>query len=174
MAELQSIIAFHGRHFVRHLRICNPICVKLLQGMSGVIPSTIKNDVSISNRFHEVHKRGTHTHRQTDRQTHTHTHDDSTRQFVAFRLKNWSDFKNVRRGEGDRGSSCAIDLRAAMSDGWTVKEARERRRAAQINMFTGHSGRNGEASDVWPAGVYAALLCAVAGRRVVYYPHHSH
>ena len=31
-----------------------------------------KNDVSISNRFPEVHKRGIHT--QTDRQTHTHTH----------------------------------------------------------------------------------------------------
>ena len=30
MAELQPIIMFNGRHFVRHLGICNPICVKLL------------------------------------------------------------------------------------------------------------------------------------------------
>ena len=31
MAELQPIIVFHGRHFVRHLGICNLICVKLLE-----------------------------------------------------------------------------------------------------------------------------------------------
>ena len=74
MAELQPIIVFHGRHFVRHLGICNPICVKLLQTMSGVISHNFKkNNVSISNRFPEVHKRGTHTQteKKTDRQTHT-------------------------------------------------------------------------------------------------------
>ena len=27
----------HGRHFVRHLGIYNPICIKLLQLMSGAI-----------------------------------------------------------------------------------------------------------------------------------------
>ena len=27
----------HGRNFVRHLGICNPICIELLQRMSGVI-----------------------------------------------------------------------------------------------------------------------------------------
>ena len=37
MAELQPIIVFHGRHFVRRLGICYRICVKLLQLMSGVI-----------------------------------------------------------------------------------------------------------------------------------------
>ena len=42
MAELQPITAFHGRHFVRYLGICNPICVKLLQIMSGVIPRNLK------------------------------------------------------------------------------------------------------------------------------------
>ena len=42
MAELRPNIVFHGRHFVRHLEICNPICVKLLQVMSGVISSNIK------------------------------------------------------------------------------------------------------------------------------------
>ena len=56
MAELQLIIVFHSRHFVSHLELCNPICVKLLQVMSGVIPSNLnKKDVSISNRFPEVH-----------------------------------------------------------------------------------------------------------------------
>ena len=44
--------------------------------MSGVISLNLKkNDASISNRFPGVHKRGIHTHRQTD----THTHDDSIR-----------------------------------------------------------------------------------------------
>ena len=72
MAELQPIILFHGRHFVHHLRICNPICVKLLPIMSGVIPHNFKkNDVSISNRFPGVHKRIIHT--------DTQTHDDSIR-----------------------------------------------------------------------------------------------
>ena len=33
---LQPIIVFHGRHFVRHLGICNRICVKLLQLMCAV------------------------------------------------------------------------------------------------------------------------------------------
>ena len=62
----------HGRHFVRHLGICNPICVKLLQIMSGVVPRNLKIiDVSISNRFPGVHKRGIYT--------DTHTHDDSIR-----------------------------------------------------------------------------------------------
>ena len=32
-----TAIPLHGRHFVRHLGICNPICIKLLQLMSGVI-----------------------------------------------------------------------------------------------------------------------------------------
>ena len=49
MAELQSIIVFHGRHFVRHLGICYRICVKLLQLMCAVITHNPvkKNDVSI-------------------------------------------------------------------------------------------------------------------------------
>ena len=76
MAELQPIIAFHGRHFVRQLGICNSICVKLLKIMSSVIPRNLKKyDVSISNRFPGVHKRGIHTHTDTDK--HTDTHDDS-------------------------------------------------------------------------------------------------
>ena len=78
MSELQSIIVFHDRHFVRDHGIfnpicvkrdhgiCNPICVKLLQIMSGVIPRNVKK-----RRLYlkpEVHKRGIHT------DTHTHTH----------------------------------------------------------------------------------------------------
>ena len=73
MDELQPIIVFHGRHFVHHLGICNLICIKLLQIMSSVIPRNLKNDVSISNRFSEVHKCGIHT------RTQSHTHDDSIR-----------------------------------------------------------------------------------------------
>ena len=67
MAELRRDIMFHSRHFVRHVEICNPICVKPFQVMSGVIPRNLKNDISILIRFPEVHKRGIHTH------THTHT-----------------------------------------------------------------------------------------------------
>ena len=84
MDESQPIIVFHGRHFVRHLGICNPICVKLLRVMSGVIPRNLKNEVSISNRFPGVHKRGTHT--QTDRRTHT-TIAWGEMQCVEFRLQ---------------------------------------------------------------------------------------
>ena len=72
MTELWPIIVFHGCHFVRHLGICNPICVKLLQVISGVIPS-----VSISNRFPEVYNRRMHTHTHTH--THTHFQDSITR-----------------------------------------------------------------------------------------------
>ena len=75
MAELQPIIVFHGRHFVRHLGICNPIRVKLLQVMSGVIMRNLtKNDVSILNRFPGVHKRGIYAHAHTHTHTHIHTH----------------------------------------------------------------------------------------------------
>ena len=37
MAELQPFIVFHSHHFVRHLGICNLICVNVLQLMSRVI-----------------------------------------------------------------------------------------------------------------------------------------
>ena len=42
-------IPLHGRHFVCHLGICNPICIILLQLMSGVTThnSVKKNEVSI-------------------------------------------------------------------------------------------------------------------------------
>ena len=63
MAELQSVM-FHGRHFVRHLGICNPICVKLLQMMSGVNARNLKKDISVSNRVPDVLKRGIYTHTQ--------------------------------------------------------------------------------------------------------------
>ena len=83
MDELQPIIVFHGRYFLRHLEICNPICVKLLQIMSRFIPRNLKkNDVLSQSVFPEVHKRGTHTHTYTHTHTdttHTDTHDDSIR-----------------------------------------------------------------------------------------------
>ena len=50
--------------------------------MSGVISRNEKYDVSISNRFPGVHKRGIRTHtRQTDR----HTHDDDSNRRNAMR-----------------------------------------------------------------------------------------
>ena len=49
MAELQPIIVFYGRHFVRHHGICYRICVKLLKLMCAVIThNSVKiNEVSI-------------------------------------------------------------------------------------------------------------------------------
>ena len=43
-------LALHSRHFVRHLGICNPICVKLIQLMSGAIThnSVIKRSLRIN------------------------------------------------------------------------------------------------------------------------------
>ena len=48
MAELHPIIVFHVHHFVSHLGICHPICVKRVQLMSGVFTQhSEKNEVSI-------------------------------------------------------------------------------------------------------------------------------
>ena len=74
MAELQPIIVFHDCHFVRHLEISNPICVKLLQVMSGIVPHNLKkNDVSIKPLSWRLQTRHTHTHRHMHTDTHTHT-----------------------------------------------------------------------------------------------------
>ena len=73
MAELDPIIVFHGRHFVHHFGICNSICFKFLQIMSGVIPCNLKKRRLYLKPFSRgPHTRHTHTHTQT--QTHTHTH----------------------------------------------------------------------------------------------------
>ena len=86
MAELRPNIVFHGRHFVRHLGICNPICVKLLLVMSGVIPSNLKKRRLYLKPFswgpqtrHTNTSRHTqtHTHTYTQRERETHTRDDS-------------------------------------------------------------------------------------------------
>ena len=80
MNELQAIIVFHGRHFVRHLGICNPIRVKLLQIMSGVIPRNLKTGrLYLKPYVYLASTKAAYT--QTGR--HTDTHDD----IVAFRLK---------------------------------------------------------------------------------------
>ena len=49
MAELQPIIVFHIRNFVRHLGICYRIWVKLLQLMCAAIThnSVKKNEISV-------------------------------------------------------------------------------------------------------------------------------
>ena len=75
--ELRPIIVFHDRNFVRHLGICNPVCVKLLHVMSGVIPSNLKKTPSPSQTVFLRSTNASYTH--TDRQTDTHTHDDSIR-----------------------------------------------------------------------------------------------
>ena len=79
MAELQPIIVFHGCHFVHHLGICNPICIKLLKIMSGVIPHNLKKKptslsqtVFLASTNEAYRQTDTHTH--TDRQTQTDTH----------------------------------------------------------------------------------------------------
>ena len=61
--------------------------------MSGIVPRNLKkNDVSDSNRFPGVQKRGIHTETQTHTHTDTHTHTHMSTaigetQCVAFRLK---------------------------------------------------------------------------------------
>ena len=76
MAELQPIIVFHGHPFVRHLGICNPIGVKLLQVMSGVIPRNFKKKHVYLKPF-SWGPQTWQTH--TDRHTHRDTHGDSIR-----------------------------------------------------------------------------------------------
>ena len=68
MAEVQPIIVFHGRHFVRHLGICNLICVKLLLIMSGVISLNLKKKTTSQTGFLSSTNAA---YKQTD------THDDS-------------------------------------------------------------------------------------------------
>ena len=77
MAELQPNIVFHGRHFVRLIGICNQICVKLLQVMSGVIPRNLKKRSLYLKPFSwHPQTRHTHTDSQTHIHTQTHTHDE--------------------------------------------------------------------------------------------------
>ena len=88
MIELQPIIMFHGRQFVRHVGICNPMCVKLLQIMSGVIPRNLKEKRRLNLKPFSWRPQIRHT--QTDTHTHTHRHTMiaiGERQCVAFRLK---------------------------------------------------------------------------------------
>ena len=94
MAELQPIIVLHGRHFVRHLRICHPICVKLLQIMFGVIPRNIKQKrrLYLKPFSRGSQTRHTHTHTLTHTYRQTHTHDDSIKRNVmrCISPKKWS------------------------------------------------------------------------------------
>ena len=77
MAELQPIIVFHGRHFVRHFGICNQICVKLVQIMSGVILCNLneKRHIYLTVFLSSTNAACT----QTDTEIHKYTHDDSIR-----------------------------------------------------------------------------------------------
>ena len=69
----------NGRYFVRHLRICNRICVKLLKIMSGVILHNLKKTTSLSQTvfLRSTNVAHTHTDRHTHTRRHTHTHVDS-------------------------------------------------------------------------------------------------
>ena len=93
MAELRPVIVVHGRLFVRHLEICNPICVKLLQAMSGVIPRNLKKRLLYLKSFcWRPQMRPTHIRTRT--RTHTHTHMSiaiGKMQCVAFRLKTYDE-----------------------------------------------------------------------------------
>ena len=49
MAELQPVIVFHVHHFVRHLGICHPICVELVQLLFDIITqNSVKNEVYLN------------------------------------------------------------------------------------------------------------------------------
>ena len=99
MAELQPIIVFHGHHFVRHLGICNPICVKLLQIMSGVISRNLKQKRRLYLKPFFWGSQTRHTNTQTDGHTHTHTHDDSIRRNAmrCISPKNYSIDADIER-----------------------------------------------------------------------------
>ena len=85
MAKLQSIIiVFHGRHFVRHLEICNPICVKLFFAYYVRCYSAQSKDTTSLSQT--VFLRSTNV---ACTQIHRHTHDDSIRRNAmrCIRLK---------------------------------------------------------------------------------------
>ena len=86
MAEFQPIIVFHGRHFVRHIGICNPICVKFLQ-YGVTLRNLKKNDVSISNRFLvSTNAEYTQTDTQDDSNTRNAMHCISPKNALIFLL----------------------------------------------------------------------------------------
>ena len=79
----------HGRYFVRHLGICNLICVKFLQVMSGVMPSNLKQKRCLYLKPFSWGPQTRHTQTDTHAHTHTHTHmmiASGEMQCVAFRL----------------------------------------------------------------------------------------
>ena len=82
MAELLFIIVFHCRHFVRHLGVCNPIFLKLLQLMSGVIPRNLQKTTSLSQTAFLRSTNAAHTQTHADTHTHTDKHDDSIRRNI--------------------------------------------------------------------------------------------
>ena len=73
MAELRPNIVFHGRHFVHHLEICNPICVKLLTGYVRCHSEQFK--IKTASLSQTVFLRSKNA-------AYTHTHDDSIRRNV--------------------------------------------------------------------------------------------
>ena len=74
MAELQLIIVVHGRHIVRHLEICNPICVKLT-----LIDCVRYYYVQLKKKRRHYLKPFSHGPQMRHTHTQTDTHDDSIR-----------------------------------------------------------------------------------------------
>ena len=95
-AELRSIVVFHGRYFFRHLGICNPICVKLLQFMSRIILSNLKNTTSLSQTVFLSSTNAAYTHRQT----HTH-HDNIRRNAMRWISPNNNNNQNYKNNNND-------------------------------------------------------------------------
>ena len=98
-AELQPIIVFHGRHFIRHLGICNPISVKLLHIISGIIPHNLrKKTTSLSQTVFLWSTNAAYTHKYIHRiynEPQTHLFETiRTRQVltvdVLYRLKHYN------------------------------------------------------------------------------------
>ena len=84
MTELEQIIVFHGHHFVRHLGICNRICVKLLYIMSGVIQSNLKKTMYLSQTVLLRSTNVAHKHERTHARTHASLFGLSSLSFQWF------------------------------------------------------------------------------------------
>ena len=112
MAELRPNIVVHGRNFVRHVGICNPICVKLLQVMSSVIPSNLKHKWRLYLKPFSWGPQTRHTHTQTDTRTHARTHHTHTpHTHTHTLLKGGSqEWQCVKSGKKYENISCFLDV----------------------------------------------------------------
>ena len=87
---MPAILKFVIRFVLNSYRLCSVLFRTIFK----------KNDVSISNRFLQLHKRGIHT--QTD--THTDTHDDSIRRNAMLTVFTGLVESRVASQAGDQAS----------------------------------------------------------------------